>query len=542
MKKTRSKKTATRIYYTLAGVLFGLLFPLFATLNEINTHHLDFSWNSARQIHENHLFLIIDSAPFFFGLAASLAGIRQQKFDAQNRHLEELVNERSEDILRQKLFYEAMMESNPIAIVTLDRDKKIISINPAFQKLFGYSQKEVVGKDVDKLIANPDAPEESFDITQKVFQGSTIHEFGKRKCKDGQLVDVEIFGEQIKVNGDRLGVLGLYRDITAEKQAQEALRASEERFRRMFSDSPVALRLEDYSRIKKWLDKNITASGKIFHEVLEADKELFEKLSSYAKIIDLNDATLYLFGAKNVKELQNNLRSLLRKESRNNAAGIIEALLHGETTVERELVYRRLDGKKIYTITRLSILPGHENSWSRILFSNMDITERKLTEERLTYISLHDVLTGLYNRAFFEEEMERMSKSRIHPTSILVMDMDNLKDINDKYGHQAGDAALQAIANIIRDCFRSDDVIARIGGDEIAVLQQGVGIERASEAKECIVKKLVLYNASEGIKFPLSLSIGYAAAFEGEKLSDAFKIADKAMYQEKKERKNSPLP
>ena len=213
-------------------------------------------------------------------------------------------------------------------------------------------------------------------------------------------------------------------------------------------------------------------------------------------------------------------------------------MLDGETTSENEMVYEFPDGNKVYVITKLSILPGSEESWDRILFSNMDITERKMAEQQLSYISLHDMMTGLYNRAFFEEEMRRIEKSRVRPVSLLIGDMDNLKKINDLHGHQAGDVALQSIANILKKCFRPDDLIARIGGDEFSVLLPNVNPEQLEQVKNRVLDQVELYNQSNSENIQLSLSIGSGTAHAGDLLVDVFKLADKCMYQVKKN-KNS---
>ncbi len=523
--------------YTVYGAVFGILFPFIATISQLYLLRLPFSWESIAEVQRNPLLWMIDTAPFFLGLLANFAGIREKKLFDQTLELENLVDQRSKDVIRQKLFYEALVDNSPIAIVTLDHDQKIISVNPAFQMLFGYHQDEVMGKELDMLIANPNSPREAFLISQKVWEGEAIHEFGKRKHKDGHLVEVEIFGEQIKINGKRIGILGLYRDITTERRAQEALSASEERFRRMFSDSPVALRMEDYSPVKKWLDENYHDRSIPLKSMVEKNGGFFTDIASMPLLIDLNEATLWLFGAKNMAELQKNLHRILSKESHSEALGIIDCMLAGETTLERELVYNRLDGRKIYTITKLSIVPGYEETWGRVLFSNLDITERKLAEERLAYLSLHDIMTGVYNRAFFEEEMSRLSKSRAFPISILVMDMDNLKSINDTHGHPAGDAALQIIASIIKNCFRGEDIVARIGGDEFSVLLPGMDNSGANKAKDRIQKRIEEHNQEQDTEIPLSLSIGCATAVSGDSLADVFQSADTCMYAEKKEKK-----
>jgi diguanylate cyclase (GGDEF)-like protein len=189
-----------------------------------------------------------------------------------------------------------------------------------------------------------------------------------------------------------------------------------------------------------------------------------------------------------------------------------------------------LDGITIYTITKLSIVPGYEDTWERVLFSNLDITERKLAQERLEFISLHDLMTGVYNRAFFEEELARFEKSRNYPISILVADMDNLKRINDVHGHAAGDLALQQMASVIKGCFREDDVIARIGGDEFAVLLPGVKEECALKSIDRIQAAVEENNQDLDPDAAIAISIGTATAEQGDGLVECLEKADEAMY------------
>ena len=454
--------------------------------------------------------------------------------DDQTNHLEDLVESRSMEVIRQKLFYEALVENNPIAVVTLDKAHNILSINPAFKDLFGFRQEEIKGKNLDSLIANPMKAGESKAITQQVLSGKGIHEYGCRRRKDGQLVEVEIFGEPITVDGNLIGALGIYRDITEEKQVKDLLAASEERFRKMFTDSPIALRMQDFSKVKKWIDERDAEIRANFKDHLISYPEDVVKLFSLIDIIEYNTAALQLFSAGSKEELHGKIYSILSKESRLEAVDIFCSLLDGATSLERELVYTRLDGRLIYTLAKISVMPGFEDSWGRILFSNIDITDRKMAEERLTYISLHDIMTSLYNRAFFDEELARYEKSRVRPISILVMDMDNFKTINDRLGHLGGDTALQNIANIIQSSFREEDVTARIGGDEFAVLLPSVDKGMAQKAKERILKGVERYNNENPGALPLSLSIGFATADKNGSLEEAFKQADEAMYLEKK--------
>ena len=161
MNKENSKYTKLIPQYTLFGILFGLIFPILGTLNEIWVHSLGYSWQAILLVQQNHLLWIIDSAPLFLGLFAYNAGVRHQRQADQTDRLGQYVEQRSKDIIRQKLFYEALVDNNPIATVTLDQDHKIISVNPAFESLFGYYQDEVMGKNLDDLISNPDRPQEA---------------------------------------------------------------------------------------------------------------------------------------------------------------------------------------------------------------------------------------------------------------------------------------------------------------------------------------------------------------------------------------------
>ena len=486
---------------------------------------------------QNPLLWITDTALLVLGYFGYQVGIRQQKLLDQTDHLEDLVNERSDEILRQKLFYEALMENSPIAIVTLDQHHQVISINSSFEDIFDYRTDEIMGTNLDDLVSDPANKQEAYDITREVLAGKTMHKFGKRRCKDGTLVDVEILGEPIEIDGKRIGVLGLYRDITVEIIAKEELQASEKRFQRMFEDSPVALWLQDFSDKKRWVLEMQKNSGKDIREFLEEHPAEFSTMSKLGKIISLNTASLFLFHAKDKEELQANIHSIVSSESRKEQMVFICSLLDGETTLEKEMGYESLDGKKVYVITKLSVLPGSEESWDRILFSNVDITERILAEERLSYLSLHDMMTGLFNRAFFEEEMKRMEKGRLRPISILIGDMDNLKKINDLHGHQAGDIALKHMATILKKCFCPEDMIARIGGDEFSILLPDVGVDLSKQVKQRVLDQVALHNQSNSEDMQLSISIGCGTAQKGDLLSDVFKLADEHMYQEKQRKK-----
>ena len=162
-----------------------------------------------------------------------------------------------------------------------------------------------------------------------------------------------------------------------------------------------------------------------------------------------------------------------------------------------------------------------------------DITERKQTEERLRYLSTHDPLTGLYARGFFMEEMARIERGREFPVSIVMADVDHLKETNDRAGHAAGDALLKRVAQVLTAAFRAEDVIARIGGDEFAVLLPNTDTTAANVSLQR-VRKMIQENNAGNPGTPIHLSLGISTAGTASLISDVLNQADANMYGEKR--------
>ncbi len=175
---------------------------------------------------------------------------------------------------------------------------------------------------------------------------------------------------------------------------------------------------------------------------------------------------------------------------------------------------------------------NREDEPKLVLYVGQDITDRKLSEEKLRFLSIHDQLTGLYNRSYFEEEIARLERGRNFPISTIMADLDDLKHVNDSLGHAQGDILLQDIAGVIRSCFRGDDVVARIGGDEFAALLPGADEQVTNKIVQRILDKIDVY-ASNHTEMPVGISIGIHTIERGESLTEALKIADSRMYQVK---------
>ncbi|WP_378956025.1 diguanylate cyclase domain-containing protein [Pelosinus sp. sgz500959] len=162
-----------------------------------------------------------------------------------------------------------------------------------------------------------------------------------------------------------------------------------------------------------------------------------------------------------------------------------------------------------------------------------EITTRKELECKLQYYALHDKVTGLYNRSYFEEKIQQLSDSCQVPIGIIMCDIDGLKLVNDTFGHQAGDELLMSAVKIIESCLSAKDEIARVGGDEFAILlpnKDQIEVENVChKIRECVSQF-----RKDNLKIPMSISLGIGLRSQPEQsLYEVFKIADDNMYREK---------
>lgn len=179
---------------------------------------------------------------------------------------------------------------------------------------------------------------------------------------------------------------------------------------------------------------------------------------------------------------------------------------------------------------------GDDNK--EILAVIRNITERKQQEERNKYLSFHDQQTGLYNRRYFENELERLNQTRRLPVTVIVGDMDGLKDINDNYGHKIGDKYIKKAGEIFDAVTRIEDVVARIGGDEFAVILPETDSVSAEKFCNRIKNECRKFNKNKRLPKPLKISLGQATKIKNEDdLNKIFDKADKKMYENKGRRR-----
>lgn len=218
------------------------------------------------------------------------------------------------------------------------------------------------------------------------------------------------------------------------------------------------------------------------------------------------------------------------------------ALLAGETW-RGELANRRKNGAVYWEYTVIAPIQDEAGNVTHYVAIKEDITARKAAEEKLAQLAVTEPLTGLLNRRGFFLEAEKIYARSMHPPyelAVLMMDIDHFKGVNDRYGHQAGDAVLREVAARIRDNLRPTDLVARYGGEEFVALlprtSRATLVQIANRLHAAIRERPVDY---DGCTITVTISIGAAVlSSESRSLDELLGHADKAVYQAKQRGRN----
>jgi diguanylate cyclase (GGDEF)-like protein/PAS domain S-box-containing protein len=213
---------------------------------------------------------------------------------------------------------------------------------------------------------------------------------------------------------------------------------------------------------------------------------------------------------------------------------LFHSLLNGEIdNFKMEKRYRRKDGKWVWGNLTAAVVKDAAGVPRYSISMIEDITGRKQAEEGARYQSFYDALTGLFNRTYFEEELNRLSNSRFFPVSIVAVDVDGLRWINETMGTVAGDEVLRRTAQILKDTFRSEDTIARVGEDEFNIILPNVDEKVAEKVVSRVRSRLASENQEKSDPL-IYISMGVATGEAGLSLVEVRQKATESLLEEKK--------
>ncbi|RZI78450.1 MAG: diguanylate cyclase [Variovorax sp.] len=353
---------------------------------------------------------------------------------------------------------------------------------------------------------------------------------------DGRRLDVHVRVRVLPGHEDAWDRVLVSLEDESERMAADRQRADSERYARgLFDHSPVSLWVEDFSAVKRLLDDIRCRGITDFATFIKVHPEFVSRCMQEIRVIDVNHETLRMFGAASKPELLHNIPKVFRDEMHDSFAEQLRDLWSHKTSQQREVINYTLGGELINIHMQFTVLEAHLDSWDLVLVSLVDITARKKAEAYLEYLGKHDVLTQLRNRAFYTDELNRLARKGPWPVSILSIDLNGLKRVNDENGHAAGDALLRRAGEVLSKAVDSPGWPARIGGDEFAVLLPGTDERGAEAMRDRIVSLLELNNQfyAGNSGHTLSLSIGWATCAPGGSLDEASQRADRAMYEGK---------
>jgi diguanylate cyclase (GGDEF)-like protein/PAS domain S-box-containing protein len=446
----------------------------------------------------------------------------------------------AEEALRlEKARFEQLYEASPEAIVLCTNESEILRVNTEFTRLFGHSKDEAVGEHVDQLLAPESGGllEEARALTHCIAGGETSSLETIRQRKDGSLVHVSILGKPIRIDGEQVAVYGIYRDITAQKEAEAALAEARHRVEQLHEAAGRLERAEN--------------EDDVYRIVMEAAEEVMG--FSHCALDVARDGLLITQAVSSETPKERIRRIAITR------AGIAgETYREGKTTIDNDVRPSRLSERSSTPIRSLISVPirsmgvfqaaaNEPNAFDQddarhleiLLGHAAEALGRLGLQQELIDQAIHDPLTGLFNRHYFNEvlEQETLRATRYdHPFGLLMIDVNRFKEINDTLGHPAGDDVLREIACVLRECIRETDFIVRYGGDEFLIVLTETGEEAVKAAERIRTAVRESGNLQRIAGFPVTVSVGTTAWRPDSDLTVELALAraDERMYEDKR--------
>jgi diguanylate cyclase (GGDEF)-like protein/PAS domain S-box-containing protein len=419
---------------------------------------------------------------------------------------------RAEQALRESEHrYRTLFEMNPLPMWVYDpQSLRFTAVNDAAVKHYGYSREEFHRMTIAD-IRPPEDVDLMLDALAKLGERVGPRLFRHRR-KNGEIIDAEITSFEFTSSGGRLSRLVIAQDVTARKRAEEELRESEQRYRVLFEE-----RKASEARYRLLFERNLAG---VYRTTVDG------------QILECNDACARIFGYESREEF-------LRRDAGETyfddaeRERVVQLLRDQRQLSNIEVKLRRRDGSTVWVLENVALLEGDILEGTII-----DITDRKHAQEQMEYQAYHDALTGLPNRLLFRDRITialAHARRSGRTSAVMFLDLDQFKHVNDTLGHTIGDRLLQAIASRLVTCVRSEDTVARMGGDEFTVLLADIADRRnaaqvAQKVLEAVRHPVVIGDH----ELYVSTSIGIAIfGDDGDDAETLLKNADRAMYRAK---------
>jgi len=487
-----------------------------------------------------HLSIVLWFVAFGYALSKGFRKIKQIESD-----------------LREKAeIFKAVAHGARDAIIIMD-DRGIIKFwNPAAEAIFGYEEKEAVGKDLHSLIVPPrfyPAFESGLEIFRETGKGPAIGKLSELSAvrRDCNEFPVELSLSAVQING-RWHSIGIVRDISERKRTEEELRTHRIRLSQLVEEktSELALaneKLREEVIERKKAEDTLKNSERFYATIFDSIRDPFCIINKDFIVVRANEAYAHLKGISLDELIGNRCYEALHNRKIVCDGCVVEKTFHSGDPCAKDKPVKNPDGSDAWVEIYTYPIFGDDLRVSHVIEYTRDITDRKRSEserkrliERLEHLSNIDSLTGLLNRrALLERLSTEVQRAERYGTelSIALCDMDNFKEINDIYGHIVGDDVLRVVADTLRKPLRSVDAIGRYGGDEFLIILPQTSLKGAESLAERL-RSLVAetgFVAPDGKRLRLSVSIGVSNSGDTNEL---IRKADTALYRSKHLGKN----
>jgi len=399
-----------------------------------------------------------------------------------------------------------MVATSTDAIMAVDMTGSILNWNRGAERMYGYTAEEIIGRSISTITPEAKA-DELTTILERARRGEAVDLVETlRKRKDGSLVEVSIsFSTLADIDGTVIATTGIHRDISIAKRAAEALQASEERYRRIVDTAYEGIWVIDAQNLTTYVNPRM---GEMLAYTVEE-----------------------IVGRSVLDFLDTEARASFADNQPSRVKGI---------SAQREVRFTRKDGADLWTL--LSIRPNFDEAghYEGSLAMAMDITERRRVQKALEYQALHDALTGLPNRLLLTERLGEalVSAGSAHEqVAVLILDLDHFKEVNETFGLLAGDRLLEQVGPRLHSEIGAEDMVARLSGDEFAVLLTNTDAIAATVKAQGLIEALERPFEVEGQHLDVAMSIGIAIfPDDGDDPDTLLRRADIALFVAKQAR------